>query len=56
MNSAPVVADGDVYEYANEGIVLGLKITRRGYKSFIMENINKLNNILTKLSKFIGLC
>lgn len=42
MNSALIVADGDIYEYANEGIVLGLKITRTGYKSFIMEKYTNL--------------
>lgn len=50
--SAPVVADGDIYEYATEGTVLGVKITRTG---FISTKINKLNCILTRLCKFYGL-
>lgn len=54
-NSAPVMADGDFYEYTTEGTVLGLKITRTGYKTFITEKINKLNYILTRLYKFSGL-
>lgn len=54
-NSVPVVVDDEVYEYSNEGMVLGLKITKTGYKSFLKEKINKLNNIHAKLYKFIGL-
>lgn len=53
--SATVIADRNIYEYAAEGKVLGLTITRTGYKNFILNKIHKLNTTLTRLYKFNGL-
>lgn len=48
----PVIANGDLYPYATEGQLLGLKITKTGYKSFIQEKTRKAQATLTKLYRF----
>lgn len=53
--SEPIIVDGDIYPYSTEGIVLGLKITRTGYKSFIKDKIRRLNITLSKLKRFSNL-
>lgn len=54
-NSAPVIVEGDIYPYETEGSVLGLTLTKTGYKRFIKNKINRLNDRLTKLRKFNNL-
>lgn len=53
--SEPVIINGDIYPYSTEGNVLGLKITRTGYKNFIKNKIQILNTTLTKLKRFYNL-
>lgn len=48
----PIIIEGDHYEYAAEGKLLGLKITTTGYKSCITEKRAILNSRLTKLKRF----
>lgn len=55
LNPAPLLVEGDVYQYTNEGIVLGLKITKTGYKTFIKEKLIRLRNTLTKLKELNSL-
>lgn len=54
-NSAPVIVEDDIYQYEAEGKVLGLTISKTGYKRFIKDKINRLNDGLTKLRKFNNL-
>lgn len=52
---APLIVDGDIYNYANEGNFLGVKITTRGYQGFINEKIRKVKYTGTKLKRFQNL-
>lgn len=54
-NSAPLIVEENIYPYASEGNVLGLTITKSGYKSFINNKINRLKHGLIKLKKFHNL-
>lgn len=53
--SAPIIIDGNIYPYSNEGKVLGLKITKSGYRKFIKEKINILRIKLIELKKLANL-
>lgn len=55
LNPAPLIVEGDIFQYTNEGTVLGLKITKTGYKTFIKEKTKRLGNILTKLRELKSL-
>lgn len=54
-NSAPIIIDGDIYPYSNEGKVLGLKVTKTGYRKFITEKVNLLRVKLIELNKLANL-
>ena len=52
---SPLIVDGDIMEYSNEGTLLGLKITKRGYYSHMKEKNARAHALLTKLQRFQNL-
>lgn len=48
----PVVVDGDLYSYAKEGHILGMKITTTGYRSFVKDKLRSMNARLAKVKRF----
>lgn len=51
-NPAPLLVDGDIVQYSNQGSLLGLKITRTGYKKHVTEKIIRLKDSQAKMYRF----
>lgn len=55
MKTSPLIVDGDLLDYTNQGTVLGLKISNTGYRSFIKENKDSQQRTLDKIKLFENL-